>query len=189
MSYLVDTDIRYQGPDIIEPFNPAQVQPASYDVRLSRVFMVPRYPLGVDKLLVRVDMHDPSTYDNLYDRRELDEDESFKLNAGEFVLGGTVEVVKIPTNLVCRIEGKSSCGRLGLIVHATAGYVDPGFNGNITLEMANLLRVPIILHPGDLIAQLSFAYTTQAAARPYGHPDLKSRYQGDRETTASRYTA
>jgi dCTP deaminase len=106
---------------------------------------------------------------------------------GEFVLGTTVEWVELPDDIVARIEGKSSLGRLGLIVHATAGFVDPGFRGTLTLDITNLTRVPIVPWPGKPIAPLSFMALDRAAARPYGHPELGSHYHGQVEATESRY--
>jgi len=118
---------------------------------------------------------------------QIEDTASFVIHPGEFVLGSTVEWVELPDDIVARIEGKSSLGRLGLIVHATAGFVDPGFSGTLTLEITNLTRVPIILWPGKPIAQLSFMALDQAAERPYGHPDLGSHYHGQLEATESRY--
>jgi dCTP deaminase len=115
------------------------------------------------------------------------DDEPFVLHPGEFVLGRTIEIVEIPDDIVCRIEGKSSIGRLGLIVHATAGFVDPGFKGSLTLEITNFNSVPIVLRPGLPIAQLSFMALDRAAQRPYGHPELGSHYHGQVEATESRY--
>jgi dCTP deaminase len=109
------------------------------------------------------------------------------IHPGEFCLGRTLEWVELPDDVVARIEGKSSLGRLGLIVHATAGFCDPGWKGTLTLELNNLTRVPIILHPGLEIAQLSFMMLDQPALRPYGSPELGSHYQGQRAATASRY--
>ena len=111
------------------------------------------------------------------------------IHPGEFVLGRTLEWVELPDDVVSRIEGKSSVGRLGLIVHATAGFIDPGFNGTLTLEITNLTRIPIKLYPGLPIAQLSFMALDQPAERPYGHPDLGSHYQGQVDATESRYGA
>ena len=109
------------------------------------------------------------------------------MHPGEFVLGRTEEFVELPDDVVARVEGKSSLGRLGLIVHATAGFVDPGFRGTLTLEITNLTRVPIKLWAGKPIAQLSFMALDRPAERPYGHPDLGSHYQGQVESTESRY--
>ena len=114
-------------------------------------------------------------------------DESFVIHPGEFCLGRTLEWVELPDDIVARIEGKSSLGRLGLIVHATAGFCDPGWKGTLTLELNNLTRVPIKLYPGGLIAQLSFMTLDRPALRPYGSPELGSHYQGQRAATASRY--
>ena len=111
------------------------------------------------------------------------------IHPGEFVLGRTEEWVELPDDIVARIEGKSSLGRLGLIVHATAGFVDPGWKGTLTLEITNLTRVPIVLWPGKPIAQLSFMTLDAPAERPYGHPELGSHYAGQVEATESRFGA
>jgi dCTP deaminase len=115
------------------------------------------------------------------------EGDPFAIHPGEFVLGRTLERVKIPEDVVARIEGKSSLGRLGLIVHATAGFVDPGFEGTLTLEITNLTRVPIMLYAGLLIAQLSFMALDAPAEQPYGSAELGSHYQGQTAATESRY--
>jgi len=117
----------------------------------------------------------------------IEEDEPFVIHPGEFCLGRTLEHVTLPDDIVARIEGKSSLGRLGLIVHATAGFCDPGWRGTLTLELNNLTRVPIKLWPRLLIAQLSFMTLDQAAERPYGHEALGSHYQGQVAATESRY--
>jgi dCTP deaminase len=164
----------------IEPWDPAMVQPASVDLKLGtsfRVFHNHRAPA--------IDLRDPPA--GLTEHVQIEEDASFVIHPGEFVLGTTVEWVELPDDVVARIEGKSSLGRLGLIVHATAGFVDPGFRGTLTLEITNLTRVPIVLWPGKPIAQLSFMALDQAAERPYGHPDLGSHYHGQSEATESRY--
>jgi dCTP deaminase len=164
----------------IAPWDPSMVQPASVDLNLGpsfRVFHNFRVPA--------IDLADPPT--NLTEHVELADGESFVIHPGEFVLGRTAEFVEIPDDIVARIEGKSSLGRLGLIVHATAGFVDPGFKGTLTLEITNLTRVPIILWPGKPIAQLSFMTLDAPAERPYGHPDLGSHYHGQVEATESRY--
>jgi dCTP deaminase len=115
-------------------------------------------------------------------------EESFVIHPGEFCLGRTLEWVELPDDIVARIEGKSSIGRLGLIVHATAGFCDPGWQGTLTLELNNLTRIPIKLYPGLPIAQLSFMTLDRPAARPYGSPELGSHYQGQRAATESRYS-
>ena len=164
----------------IQPWDPAMVQPASVDLKLGtsfRVFHNHRLPA--------IDLAQPPS--GVTEHVQIDEDASFVIHPGEFVLGTTVEWVELPDDIVARIEGKSSLGRLGLIVHATAGFVDPGFSGTLTLEITNLTRVPIVLWPGKPIAQLSFMTLDQAAERPYGHPDLGSHYHGQVEATESRY--
>jgi dCTP deaminase len=164
----------------IEPFDETMVQPASIDLRLGSSFRVfHNHRIGA------IDLADPPK--NLTEHVEIDGGESFVIHPGEFVLGRTQEYVELPDDVVARIEGKSSLGRLGLIVHATAGFVDPGFKGTLTLEITNLTRVPIILWPGKPIAQLSFMALDRPAERPYGHPDLGSHYHGQVEATESRY--
>jgi dCTP deaminase len=164
----------------VEPFDDSMVQPASIDLRLGSSFRVfHNHRIGA------IDLADPPK--NLTEHVEIDDGESFVIHPGEFVLGRTQEHVELPDDVVARIEGKSSLGRLGLIVHATAGFVDPGFKGTLTLEITNLTRVPIILWPGKPIAQLSFMALDQPAERPYGHPDLGSHYHGQVEATESRY--
>jgi dCTP deaminase len=182
-SVLSDGTIRRlvaEGRVRIEPFDQTMVQPASIDLRLGRSFRVfHNHRIGA------IDLADPPR--NLTELVELEDGGSFVIHPGEFVLGSTEEYVELPDDIVARIEGKSSLGRLGLIVHATAGFVDPGFRGTLTLEITNLTRVPIILWPGKPIAQLSFMALDQAAERPYGHPDLGSHYHGQVDATESRY--
>jgi dCTP deaminase len=182
-SVLSDGTIRRliaEGRVRVEPFDASMVQPASIDLRLGSSFRVfHNHRIGA------IDLADPPR--NLTEHVEIGEDESFVIHPGEFVLGRTQEQVELPDDIVARIEGKSSLGRLGLIVHATAGFVDPGFKGTLTLEITNLTRVPIILWPGKPIAQLSFMALDQPAERPYGHPDLGSHYHGQVEATESRY--
>jgi dCTP deaminase len=164
----------------IRPWDPTMVQPASVDLRLGtsfRVFHNHRLPA--------IDLAEPPT--GVTEHVQIEDTASFVIHPGEFVLGSTVEWVELPDDIVARIEGKSSLGRLGLIVHATAGFVDPGFSGTLTLEITNLTRVPIVLWPGKPIAQLSFMALDRAAERPYGHPELGSHYHGQLEATESRY--
>ena len=156
------------------------VQPASVDLRLGTSFRVFH-----NHKLPAIDLAQPPR--DVTELVEVAPDQSFVIHPGEFVLGATQEWVELPDDIVARIEGKSSLGRLGLIVHATAGFVDPGFSGTLTLEITNLTRVPIVLWPGKPIAQLSFMALDQAAERPYGHPDLGSHYQSQAEATESRY--
>ncbi len=182
-SVLSDGTIRrlVEGGSIkIDPWDPGMVQPASVDLNLGSSFLVFH-----NFRVPAIDLADPP--DNLTEQVTIGDDESFVIHPGEFVLGRTLEYVELPDDLVARIEGKSSLGRLGLIVHATAGFVDPGFKGTLTLEITNLTRVPIVLWPGKPIAQLSFMTLDAPAERPYGHPELGSHYQGQVEATASRY--
>jgi dCTP deaminase len=164
----------------IDPWDPGLVQPASIDLRLGDSFRVFH-----NHRASAIDLRDPP--DNLTEEVVVPEGESFVIHPGEFCLGRTLEWVELPDDIVARIEGKSSLGRLGLIVHATAGFCDPGWKGTLTLELNNLTRVPIKLYPGLEIAQLSFMTLDQPALRPYGSPDLGSHYQGQRAATASRY--
>ena len=164
----------------IEPWDPGLVQPASIDLRLGTSFRVFH-----NHRAAAIDLNDPPR--DLTEHIEIDESRPFVIHPGEFVLGRTLEQVAIPIDIVARIEGKSSLGRLGLIVHATAGFVDPGFSGTLTLEITNLTRVPIKLYAGKPIAQLSFMTLDAPAQRPYGHRELGSHYQGQVEATESRY--
>src|SRR5688572_26360582 len=182
-SVLSDGTIRRlvdEGRIVIDPWDPGLVQPASVDLKLGDSFRVFH-----NHRTAAIDLRDPPT--DLTDEITVDEGETFVIHPGEFVLGRTREWVERPTDVVARIEGKSSIGRLGLIVHATAGFVDPGFKGTLTLEIANLTRVPIKLSPGLLIAQLSFMTLDAAAERPYGSEELGSHYQGQLAATESRY--
>jgi dCTP deaminase len=164
----------------IDPWDPALVQPASVDLRLGDSFRVFH-----NHLAPAIDLRRPP--ENLTEEVVVPAGDTFVIHPGEFCLGRTLEWVELPDDIVARIEGKSSLGRLGLIVHATAGFCDPGWKGTLTLELNNLTRVPIILHPGLEIAQLSFMMLDRPALRPYGSPDLGSHYQGQRAATASRY--
>src|SRR5215213_52410 len=180
-SVLSDGTIRRlaeEGRIVIEPWEPELVQPASVDLRLGDSFRVFH-----NHRTAAIDLRDPPT--NLTE--EVITSDVFVIHPGEFVLGVTREYVELPDDIVARIEGKSSLGRLGLIVHATAGFVDPGFKGTLTLEITNLTRVPIKLYAGLPIAQLSFMALDAPAERPYGHPDLGSHYHGQVDATESRY--
>jgi dCTP deaminase len=183
MSVLSDGTIRRlveEGRVAIEPWDPEMVQPASVDLRLGDSFRVFH-----NHLAPAIDLDQPP--ERLTELIQIDPDASFVIHPGEFVLGATLERVSLPDDVVARIEGKSSLGRLGLIVHATAGFVDPGFTGTLTLEITNLTRIPIILWPGKPIAQLSFMALDRPAERPYGHPELGSHYHGQVQATESRY--
>jgi dCTP deaminase len=163
----------------IDPFDEALLQPSSVDVRVDRYFRVFRnnlYPY-ID---VKVEQ------EALTELVEVEE-EPFVLHPGEFVLGSTLERVKLPDDLVARLEGKSSLGRLGLLIHSTAGFIDPGWDGHVTLELSNVANLPITIYPGMKIGQLSFMELTEPAAAPYGTSQLGSKYQGQRGPTPSRY--
>jgi dCTP deaminase len=182
-SVLSDGTIRRlveEGRIVIEPWDPLMVQPASVDLKLGTSFRVFH-----NHRIQTIDLADPPT--GLTEHVEVADDDPFVIHPNEFVLGRTAERVRLPDDVVARIEGKSSLGRLGLIVHATAGFVDPGFAGTLTLEITNFNSVPIVLRPGLPIAQLSFMTLDQAAERPYGHPDLGSHYHGQVDATESRY--
>jgi dCTP deaminase len=164
----------------IEPWDPELVQPASVDLRLGDSFRVFH-----NHRTSAIDLREPPA--NLTEEIVIGGDDAFVIHPGEFALGRTLEWVELPEDIVARIEGKSSIGRLGLIVHATAGFCDPGWKGTLTLELNNLTRVPIKLYPGLLIAQLSFMTLDAPAERPYGSEALGSHYQGQVAATESRY--
>lgn len=163
----------------IEPCDPEDIQPSSVDLHLGlrfRVFRNSRYPYI-----------DPSRQQSgLMELVEATAEDPFVLHPGEFVLGATIERVMLPDDIVARLEGKSSLGRLGLLIHSTAGYVDPGWDGTLTLELSNVANLPIVLTPGMPIGQISFAQMTTPVDRPYGTPGLGSRYQGQVDPTPSR---
>jgi dCTP deaminase len=182
-SVLSDGTIRRlaeEGRIVIEPWEPGLVQPASIDLRLGDSFRVFH-----NHRAAAIDLREPPT--NLTEEVTIDEGVPFVIHPGEFVLGRTLERVELPDDIVARIEGKSSIGRLGLIVHATAGFVDPGFQGTLTLEITNLTRIPIKLYAGLPIAQLSFMTLDAPAETPYGSAELGSHYQGQLAATESRY--
>jgi len=179
---LSDRDIRAQvesGRVVLDPWDPAMVQPSSVDVRLDRYFRL-------------FDNHKYAVIDPAADQSDLTRlvavgpDQPFVLHPGEFVLGATHEVVTLPDDIAARLEGKSSLGRLGLLTHSTAGFIDPGFTGHVTLELSNTATMPILLHPGMKIGQLCFFQLSSPAEAPYGSGAHGSRYQGQRGPTASR---
>jgi dCTP deaminase len=179
---LSDRDIRAEidaGRVVLHPWDPAMVQPSSVDVRLDKFFRL-------------FDNHKYPVIDPAQDQPELtrlvevDPEEGFVLHPGEFVLGSTLETVTLPDDLAARVEGKSSLGRLGLLTHATAGFVDPGFSGHVTLELSNVATLPIMLWPGMKIGQFCFMRLTSPAEHPYGSATYGSHYQGQRGPTASR---
>ncbi|MDA7843680.1 MAG: dCTP deaminase [Pontimonas sp.] len=179
---LSDGDVRQElesGRVGLDPLDLSMVQPSSVDVRLDRFFRL-------------FDNHKYQHIDPSLDQPDLtrlvevDASESFVLHPGEFVLGATFEVVTLPDDIAARLEGKSSLGRLGLLTHSTAGFIDPGFSGHVTLELSNVATLPITLWPGMKIGQLCFFRLSSPAEHPYGSEKYGSRYQGQRGPTASR---
>ena len=179
---LSDRDIRTEveaGRLAVEPWDAELVQPSSVDVRLDRFFRVFNNS--------RYTHIDPAEQqDDLTTLVEPEGDDPFVLHPGEFVLGSTLEIVTLPDDLAGRLEGKSSLGRLGLLTHSTAGFIDPGFTGHITLELSNVANLPITLWPGMKIGQLCLFRLSSAAEHPYGSSVYGSRYQGQRGPTPSR---
>ena len=168
------------GRIVVDPFDASLVQPSSVDVRVDRRFRVfhnARYPY--------IDVRKPM--DDLTEQVEVHGGEPFILHPGEFVLGQTLERVTLPNDLVARLEGKSSLGRLGLLIHSTAGFVDSGFSGNLTLELSNVANLPITIYEGMPIGQISFMRMDGPVDRPYGSATTKSKYQGQAEPTPSRF--
>jgi dCTP deaminase len=179
---LSDRDIKAElgtGRIALEPFQAEMIQPSSIDVRLDRYFRL-------------FDNHKYPFIDPAEDQPELtrlvevDSDQAFILHPGEFVLGSTYEQVTLPDDVAARLEGKSSLGRLGLLTHSTAGFIDPGFSGHVTLELSNVATLPIKLWPGMKIGQMCFFRLSSPAEHPYGSSEYSSRYQGQRGPTASR---
>lgn len=166
---------------VIEPLDSDCIQPASVDIHLDKkllVFRTWRYPFYIDV---------KQNLDDLTEVVEVREDKPFFLQPGEFVLASTLECITLPDDIVGRLEGKSSLGRIGLLIHSTAGYVDPGWSGHLTLELSNVAKLPVTLYYKMRIGQVSFLQLTSAAERPYGSEGLRSKYQGQIEPTASRY--
>jgi dCTP deaminase len=183
MSVLSDRDIRAAieaGEVVIKPYDPQDLQPSSVDLHLDRRFRVFR-----NNRYAYIDVRSPQP--DLTEMLSVADDEPFILHPGEFVLGQVLEWVELPDNLVSRLEGKSSLGRLGLLIHSTAGYVDPGWKGNLTLELSNVANLPIALYYGMKIGQISFFRMSSPVERPYGSPELGSKYQGQSEPTASAF--
>jgi len=180
---LSDRSIREElerGRIVIDPLRDDAIQPSSVDLRVDasfRVFANHRYPY--------IDVREPQP--DLTDLIKVPDDEPFVLHPGEFVLGSTYERVALPDDLVARLEGKSSLGRLGLLIHSTAGFVDAGWDGWLTLELSNVATLPIAIYPRMKIGQLAFFQLSTAADRPYGTAELGSKYRGQQGPTASRY--
>lgn len=167
------------GRIVIDPYDPADIQPSSVDLHLGgsfQVFRNSRYPYI-----------DPSMEQSgLMEMVAASPEEPFVLHPGEFALGATIERITLASDIVGRLEGKSSLGRLGLLIHSTAGYIDPGWNGTLTLELSNVANLPIVLTPGMAIGQISFMRMTTPVDRPYGSPGLGSKYQGQVDPTPSK---
>lgn len=167
------------GRIVIDPYDEAMVQPSSVDLRCDaafRVFENHRYAL--------IDPKAPQ--EDLTNRVEAVPDHPFILHPGEFVLGSTLEIIGLADDVVARLEGKSSLGRIGLLIHSTAGFIDPGFCGQVTLELSNVAGLPIAIYPGMKIGQVSFYQLSTPAERPYGSPGMSSKYQGQTGPTPSR---
>lgn len=169
-----------RGRIIIDPLDPNCIQPSSVDLHLDRKFRVFR-----NSRLPYIDVRCPT--EDLTEMLSIDDDRPFILHPGEFALGSTLERVVLPDDVVARLEGKSSLGRLGLLIHSTAGFIDPGWDGHLTLELSNVANLPITLYHGMKIGQISFLRMTTPVERPYGSVGLGSKYQGQREPTASRF--
>lgn len=180
---LSDHTIRKEleaGRIVIDPLDESCIQPSSVDLHIDRYFRVFRnHTMGI--IDVKQDLEE------LTELVEIDDEDLFMLHPGEFVLGSTSERVTLPDDLVARLEGKSSLGRLGLLIHSTAGFVDAGWDGHLTLELSNVATLPITLYPGMKIGQISFLTMTTPADNPYGSSSLGSKYRGQRGPTPSRY--
>jgi dCTP deaminase len=180
---LSDRTIREEveaGRIAFDPFDPTLIQPSSVDMRVDRKFRVfhnARRPF--------IDVREPM--DDLTELVEVSDDEPFILHPGEFVLGQTLERVRLPDDIVARLEGKSSLGRLGLLIHSTAGFVDAGWEGNLTLELSNVATLPITIYHGMPIGQISFMRMDSPVETPYGTDETGSKYQGQAEPTPSRF--
>src|SRR5881409_2708429 len=164
----------------IDPYDEALLQPSSVDVRVDRFFRVfhnNRYPY--------IDVREQQ--EDLTELVEVEDGGPFVLHPGEFVLGSTLERIRLSDDLVARLDGKSSLGRLGLLIHSTAGFIDPGWDGHVTLELSNVANLPITIYPEMKIGQLSFVQMTEPAEAPYGSSAIGSKYQGQKGPTPSRY--
>ena len=180
---LSDRTIREElaaGRIVIDPVDDADIQPSSVDLHIDRYFRVFR-----NHSMRVIDVKEDQ--EELTELVEIGEDDAFILHPGEFVLGSTAERVGLPIDLVARLEGKSSLGRLGLLIHSTAGFIDPGWDGHVTLELSNVANLPITIYYAMKIGQLSFVQMTEPAETPYGADGLGSKYQGQKGPTPSRY--
>ena len=169
-----------EGRILIDPYDESLLQPSSVDVRVDRFFRVfhnARYPY--------IDVREPQ--EDLTELVEIDDERPFILHPGEFVLGSTLERIVLPDDLVARLEGKSSLGRLGLLIHSTAGFIDPGWDGHVTLELSNVANLPVTIYPEMKIGQISFVQLTEPAETPYGSGEIGSKYKGQEGPTPSKY--
>lgn len=186
MAILSDTDIKKNletGKIIIDPLEDAdvQIQPSSVDLRIGREFKgfkIIRKPV--------IDPMDKSDLESYMESFYVDEGEPFIIHPGEFALATTYETIKVPHDLVARVEGRSSMGRLGITMHVTAGYIDPGFHGKITLEISNIGKMPVALYTGQRVCQIVFETMTSPSEKPYGHPDRDSKYMGQEHPITSK---
>ena len=179
---LSDRTIREElakGRIVIEPLGEMCIQPASVDVHLDRALLVFR-----NSRRPYIDIREDTS--DLTEMVQIEDERPFILHPGEFVLASTLEHIELPDDLVARLEGKSSLGRIGLLIHSTAGYVDPGWKGHLTLELSNVANLPVTLYYGMKIGQVSYIRLSTAAENTYGSPSLGSKYQGQTEPTASR---
>jgi dCTP deaminase len=170
-----------KGRIVIEPLDPSCIQPASLDVHLDKKILVFKPQRHIAYIDIRRSM------DHLNELVELDEDNAFLLNPGEFILASTLEAVTLPDDIVARLEGKSSLGRIGLLINSTAGYVDPGWQGHLTIEVSNVAKLPITLYYKMKIGQMSFLRLTTSVNRLYGTDELGSKYKGQVEPTATKF--
>ena len=185
MAILSDIDIKKyldEGKIVIDPIkDEKQIQPSSVDLRLGnefKGFKISSKPF--------IDPFDKTNLDSYMSSFEINDDEPFIIHPGEFTLATTFEYVKLPADIVARVEGRSSMGRLGITMHVTAGYIDPGFEGRITLEISNIGKMPVALYPGQRVCQIVFETMTTPAAKPYGHEDRDSKYMGQTGPEVSR---
>ncbi len=186
MAILSDSDIKKhieKGLILIDPLEDPerQIQPSSVDLRIGsefKGFRIIRKPC--------IDPKDESDIESYMESFHITDKEPFIIHPGEFALATTFERVKLPDNLVARVEGRSSMGRLGITMHVTAGYIDPGFCGKITLEISNIGKMPVALYPGQRVCQIVFETMTSPAEKPYGHPDRDSKYMGQTRPESSR---
>jgi dCTP deaminase len=186
MAILSDTDIKKnldKGKITISPLEDPeiQIQPSSVDLRIGKEFKgfkIIRKPV--------IDPMDKSDLESYMESFYLEEGEPFIIHPGEFALATTYETIKLPHDLVARVEGRSSMGRLGITMHVTAGYIDPGFHGKITLEISNIGKMPVALYTGQRVCQIVFETMTSPSERPYGHPDRDSKYMGQERPITSK---